>query len=128
MDLKLLGWVGVGSGLGGIARYLVSQWLTRGRFPVGTLAVNVVGSFLLGLLLFAHVRTGWADEDTLALLGTGVLGGFTTMSAFSQETVVLAGRGDGAAALIYVGLTLGACLVGAWLGRIVALNAFPSAT
>lgn len=127
MDARLIASIGLGSGLGGIARYVISAWLTRGLFPLGTLTVNVVGSFLLGLLLFTHAATGWADETTLAALGTGVLGGFTTMSAFSQETVALVGRGEATLALAYVGATLVLCLAAAWVGRLVAITLFPSA-
>lgn len=127
MDPKIVAWVGLGSGAGGIARHLLSVALTRGHFPLGTLTVNVLGSFLLAFLLFSHAVTGWADRGMLAALGTGVMGGFTTMSAFSQETVSLAGQGEGTLALVYVGATLALCLLAAYLGRLVALALFPHA-
>ena len=81
----------VGGGLGAGARYLVDGAIMRGRrgiFPVGILVVNVIGSFLLGLLTgIPHLAPAW-----LAILGTGVLGGFTTFSSVAVETVLLAQR------------------------------------
>lgn len=86
----------VGGGLGAGARYLVDGALMKGRksaFPLGILIVNIAGSFLLGLLtgLGSHLAPVW-----LTILGVGVLGGFTTFSTVSVETVLLAqgGRRD----------------------------------
>jgi len=81
----------VGGGLGAGARYAVDAVIMRGRrdaFPLGILVVNVIGAFLLGLLTGAGLAPNW-----LAILGTGVLGGFTTFSTVSVETVLLAQRG-----------------------------------
>jgi CrcB protein len=82
----------VGGGLGAGARYLVDGLVMRGRrnaFPLGILVVNVSGSFLLGLLTGAGAAVGLAWT---AILGIGVLGGYTTLSAVSVETALLAGR------------------------------------
>ncbi len=83
----------VGGGLGAAARYLMDGAIMRGRagaFPVGILMVNVLGSFLLGLLtgLGPTVAPAWAS-----ILGIGALGGFTTFSTVSVETALLAERG-----------------------------------
>ncbi|WP_061781906.1 fluoride efflux transporter CrcB [Microbacterium hominis] len=83
----------VGGGLGAGARYLMDAAVMRGRsgaFPVGILLVNVLGSFLLGLLtgLGTSVAPVW-----MSILGVGVLGGFTTFSTVSTETALLAERG-----------------------------------
>lgn len=83
----------VGGGLGAGARYLLDGAVMRGRkdaFPLGILLVNVVGSFVLGLLtgLGAAIAPAW-----MAIVGIGVLGGFTTFSTVSVETVLLAQRG-----------------------------------
>lgn len=83
----------VGGGLGAGARYLVDGAVMRGRkdaFPLGILVVNVVGSLILGVLtgLGAAVAPSW-----MAILGIGVLGGFTTFSTVSVETALLAQRG-----------------------------------
>ena len=78
----------VGGGIGAGARYLLDGAIMRGRkdaFPLGILVVNIVGSFLLGLLTgVPQVSPAW-----LAIIGTGVLGGFTTFSTVAVETVLL---------------------------------------
>ena len=81
--------VGTGGALGALLRAYVSERVERGAFPVGTLTVNVLGSFVLGLLAFAGVGGGAA-----LLVGTGVCGSFTTFSSFSFETVRLWETGD----------------------------------
>lgn len=92
-------------------------------FPWGTLAVNLLGSLLLMLLATVAVRTGRVPEATRLALGTGVLGGFTTYSAFNYETITLAQNGAWGRAAGYVGLTVMGCLaagaVGWGLGRAV---------
>jgi CrcB protein len=116
----------LGAGLGGVARYGVNQlavaWLGL-AFPFGTLAVNVIGSFLMGLLaeVIADRLGGW-PEARLFLM-TGVLGGFTTFSAFSLDAYALWARGEGGLAAFYVvasvGLSIGALIGGVALARAV---------
>lgn len=124
MDIKIAGWVGLGSALGGIARYVFSELLTKGAFPLGTLTVNVLGSVLLGALLATEPRTAWITPAATAGLGVGFLGGFTTMSTFSVETVALGHEGQLGLAAGYLALTGVLCLGGAWLGRAMATHAF----
>lgn len=84
--------VGLGGFLGASGRFLVSegvQSLTGARFPYGTLAVNVVGSFLLALLAVLMVRSGGSTVGWELFLLTGVLGAFTTFSTFSHESLLL---------------------------------------
>lgn len=81
--------VGTGGALGALCRTYVSQRVDSRTYPLGTLAVNVIGSFVLGLVTF----TGVGNEVVL-LLGTGVCGSFTTFSSFSFETVRLAERNE----------------------------------
>jgi fluoride exporter len=96
-----------GAGAGGVLRHLTNLAAARafgGAFPVGTLAVNVIGGLAMGALagwLGARAALGWSTEARL-LLGTGVLGGFTTFSAFSLDAVTLWERGEAALALGYV--------------------------
>lgn len=114
----------VGAGLGGVCRFLVSIAALRfagAHWPWGTLAVNVVGSLAMGLLAhFISVRLGGAPEWKLFLL-TGLLGGFTTFSAFSLDAFVLWERGLPLAAAGYVvasvGLSLAALVAGFALAR-----------
>lgn len=81
--------VGLGGAVGATARFLVNDSLTSSRFPVGTLTVNVVGSFVLAL-----VTALGAGSDLLLFVGTGACGSFTTFSSFSVETVQLWEDGD----------------------------------
>jgi CrcB protein len=111
-------WVCLGGALGSGARYLLAGWLSARfpEFPYGTLAVNLLGSFLLGLLMHVALASASIPPTLRIALGTGVLGGFTTYSTFSYETLVLFREG----ALLLAGLnvlaTLLGCLLAAWLG------------
>src|SRR5262245_7198726 len=89
--MKILITIGTGSFIGGILRYLLAQ-LVQARFfstfPFGTLTVNVVGCFFIGLV-FGLTDRGHLPQEWRLFLATGLLGGFTTFSAFSNETVGL---------------------------------------
>ncbi|OQW62008.1 MAG: camphor resistance protein CrcB [Proteobacteria bacterium HN_bin10] len=113
-------WVALGGALGALARYGVSvgaeRWLGL-AFPWGTLIVNAAGGLAMGLLA---ARVGPEQEALRLALGVGVLGGFTTFSAFSLETVRLMEHQFGLAALYAVAsvvLSVGACWLGLSLGR-----------
>ena len=83
-------WICVGGAAGTGARYLLSGWAlaTLGAsFPWGTLAVNVLGSFLLGLLMQVGITTSLLSPTLRLALTTGVMGGFTTYSTFNYETI-----------------------------------------
>lgn len=116
--------VALGGACGSLARYALSAALRSAvhGFPWGTLAVNTIGSFAMGAITaWALTRPG-ALPDTVRLgLTTGLLGGFTTYSAFSIETLLLWRDGQGLLALANVGVNLGfslaACALGFWLLR-----------
>jgi CrcB protein len=97
----------LGSGLGGAARYGVNVWSLKAfgpHFPAGTFIVNVVGGLAMGLIagwFFFRTEGQWAQELRL-FLTTGILGGFTTFSAFSLDAVVLFERGEHGLAALYV--------------------------
>jgi CrcB protein len=115
--------VGFGGLFGSMARYWIAglvQRLDGSTFPVGTLSVNVLGSFILGLLMALSLDRGLMNADTRLLLATGFCGGFTTMSTFSYETVALLREGGTAAASGNVAITLAACLFAVWLGDLAA--------
>ena len=87
--MRLL-WICVGGALGTGARYLLSSWALQQlgpAFPYGTLAVNVIGSFLLGAVMHLGVTTQTISPTARLVLGTGVMGGFTTYSTFNYETL-----------------------------------------
>jgi fluoride exporter len=114
--------VALGGLVGSVARYWLSgavQDLTGHGFPSGTLAVNVVGSFVIGLVMALSLERGLLDEEWRILLTTGFCGGFTTMSTFSYETLALLRTGESLLALWNVGASVVACLAAAWLGTIV---------
>ena len=104
--------VAAGAFVGAPLRFLLARRLDADGLPVGTLAVNVAGSFLLGLLGGAAV-----GGQTMALLGVGFCGGLTTYSAFAVQTHRLGGRRGAAYAVATVGLALGACALGAAVGQ-----------
>ncbi len=99
--------VAVGAAIGAPLRYGLATWLDGARWPAGTLLVNVVGSFALGVLVGAG-----ADGDRLALLGTGFCGGFTTFSALAVQTHGLGVRRGTTYAVATLGSALAACALG----------------
>jgi fluoride exporter len=116
----------LGAGLGGVLRHgvnLASAQALGPAFPWGTLIVNVVGSFVMGLLAaLVYLRAGWFGGDAARLLlMTGVLGGFTTFSAFSLDAMTLLDRGQAGLMAAYVTgsvvMSIGALWAGAALVR-----------
>ena len=108
----------VGAGFGGALRHGVNlaaaRWL--GLLPLGTLFVNVLGSFLVGLLAGYFTARGGASEHLRLFLATGVLGGFTTFSAFSLDVALLLERTSLVTAAGYVLASVGFALAGLFLG------------
>ena len=102
MRLVLL--IGFGSFLGGISRYLLSQSIQMrylSAFPYGTLTVNILGSFAIGIVFGLSEKANLSNEWKL-FLATGILGGFTTFSAFSNESVTMMRDGQAGSAIIYI--------------------------
>jgi fluoride exporter len=107
-------WICLGGAAGTGARYLLSGWLLRAAgpgFPWGTLAINVIGSFLLGLLMQLALAT-----DLRLALTVGVMGGFTTYSSFNFETLQYLLRDQWQTAFAYMAATLLVCLAAGALG------------
>lgn len=114
--------VGLGGALGAIARYWTGDLLHRhvtASYPLGTLAVNVVGCFAIGVVLFASDDLGTIGPRWRAFLAVGILGGFTTFSAFGHETLALLRSGRPGMALVNVAANLLLGVAGVWLGRLV---------
>lgn len=110
--------------MGCVARYMVSGWvyaLVGRTLPYGTLAVNVIGSLLLGLIMEGSLRSTLLSPDLRFGLAVGFMGGFTTFSTFSYETVRLLEEGSmvaaGANILLNVIVCILAALVGVYLAR-----------
>jgi fluoride exporter len=111
--------VGLGGALGSMARYGAFRlWPTAaGGWPVATLAVNLLGSFLIGLLYMYVAARGTSAENARLFWMTGILGGFTTYSAFALESALL---GFSVTGLIYVAATVVGCLLAAVTGMKIA--------
>ncbi|HEV7320882.1 MAG TPA: fluoride efflux transporter CrcB [Ensifer sp.] len=111
--------VGAGGALGSILRYLVGLWTVRRfgpGFPWGTLGVNITGSFLIGVLAEVIMRKFGASPDMRVFLITGVLGGYTTFSAFSLDAITLVERGDVMLSLAYIVASVALSLLAVFSG------------
>ena len=122
--MKTILLVGTGGFVGSALRYLISGWvfrlLDRPWFPVGTLAVNIIGCLVIGFLGgIAEQRRIFNPEFRLFVF-VGILGGFTTFSAFAYETASLVHDGRGAAALLNIALQVMVGLFAVWLGGLLA--------
>jgi CrcB protein len=114
--------VALGGGAGALARYVIGAWIAThlaSTFPWGTLAVNVAGSFLIGVVAVLADEAGRIGPDLRVLLIAGVLGGFTTFSSFSMETFRLIEHGDLARGLLNVAANLALCGVAVALGVVL---------
>ncbi len=106
-------WVCLAGALGTGARFLVVAGALRAlgpAFPYGTLVVNVVGSFLMGVIVQLASSTHWISPDLRVILATGVMGGFTTYSSFNNETLAYLRAGQWTIGGLNVGATLLLCL------------------
>lgn len=119
-------WIALGSALGGVARFALAGAIAQflgGTFPWGTLIVNLLGSFVIGLFATltdpeGRLRVGPTGRHFVM---TGILGGFTTFSSFSLQTLTLARDGELLRAGGNVVGSVVLCLVGVWLGHLTAV-------
>lgn len=115
--------VAIGGMLGAVSRYGLGGWIsnvTEGRFPYGTLAVNLIGSFVIGLFMALAIdRFSWSPE-LRAFFAVGFLGALTTFSTFSYETVELMRGGAYLVAAANIGISLFACLAATFAGIALA--------
>ena len=116
--------VALGGAIGSVLRYQLGRGMTQwlgpqaiGAFPWATLAVNLIGSFAMGLLAGWLARHG-QDDPLRLLLGVGLLGGFTTFSAFSLEMMILIERGQAGQAFVYAAVSVLAGLSALYIGLI----------
>lgn len=125
--MKMLLSIALGGALGALLRHFTAGRVMHffgGNFPSGTMVVNILGSFIMGLLIVLLATRFELSQEWRGFLVVGVLGGFTTFSAFSLETVVLIERGALMQTALYVGgsviISITALFVGMWLGRLLS--------
>lgn len=115
--------VAAGGAIGAVCRYSVGLLAANLVFPWGTMIVNIAGSFLMGLLMAAFAQVWDASQATRLFLTVGILGGFTTFSAFSLDSILLLEKGQTLAAVFYIVasviLSLGALALGMMLIRMI---------
>ena len=117
-------WIAIGSAIGGVTRHWctdVSVRLLGATFPFGTLFINVLGSFIIGLF-FTLAGVGGrlaVSDDVKAFVMVGFCGGYTTFSAFSLQTLALMQAGDWVRAGTYILGSVLLCLIAVWLGHLL---------
>jgi fluoride exporter len=124
--MKILFAIGLGSFIGGVSRYWLSgliQAKTAGGFPSGTLTVNILGCLLIGIV-YGFADKGQLSTDWRLFLATGILGGFTTFSAFSYETFDLMRNGHSISALSYVAASIFVGFLATFIGFITITKYF----
>jgi fluoride exporter len=126
MSLYKLLIIGLGGFLGSVARYMTAKFVDEKlspSFPYGTLTVNILGSFLLGIIYVLAVRKAGLNENGRLFLGVGFCGGFTTFSAFALENFNLMQEKLAGTSLLYISLSVGggilALAAGIWMARFV---------
>lgn len=116
--MKILLMIGVGSFIGGICRYLIALLVQNkflSTFPYGTFAVNVIGCFLIGVI-YALSDRGNINMEWRIFLATGILGGFTTFSSFSNDTISMMRDGQYWHAFAYVAFSVILGLAATFIG------------
>lgn len=118
-------YVGLAGAVGALARYGLGMMIDSigpSAFPVSTLLINLIGSFLLGWLTHMFLRTGKLSPQFVTIVGTGMIGSFTTFSTFSVETIRLLDESRIGLALLYVFLSITLGLGSSWLGYRVGVG------
>lgn len=125
--MKHLFLVALGGGIGASMRYMVGVASLRSfgpAFPYGTMIVNLLGSFIMGVMIVAIARRFDASASLQLFLATGILGGFTTFSAFSLDALNLLEKGATNAAFAYIALSVAGALLACFLGLIIGRMVF----
>ena len=114
--------VGLGGFIGASTRYLISLYASKlftSKIPIGTLTVNILGSLIIGIVMELTLKTSLISPHMKLFLTTGFLGGLTTFSTFSYETMELIEKGELLLAIFNIALNLILSLGGAILGRVI---------
>ena len=128
MDKAILALVvGCGGFIGAALRYLISLWATKGigpGFPFGTLIVNITGAIVIGFVTEMSLKTNIVSPTTKTFLTTGMMGGLTTFSTFSLETITMFSNGSVGLGSWNIVLNLGLSLLGVVIGQFIAKAIF----
>ena len=117
-------WVGLGGAIGSIFRYTLSLLPIKSSFPILTLITNLLGAFIIGVVVGLFEKQYLSSQIHL-FLKTGLCGGFTTFSTFSLETLTLLENGMIFMAIVYAFISVVGCIMGVYLGKmIVGIRAF----
>ena len=122
LEALCVGFVGF---IGAISRYLISMQASKiftGKIPVGTLCVNILGGLLIGLILELNSRTDVVSTQMKLFLTTGLMGGLTTFSTFSYETVGLFSDGSYTSAVVNIALNVVLSLIGVIIGKSIIMG------
>ncbi len=114
--IKNLLLVGLGGGIGSMLRYAAGMFTSTKYFPYATLTVNIIGSFIIGIVFAISIKDETFANNWKLFLATGLCGGFTTFSAFSLENMELLQNGKVGMAIIYSGLSILLGIAAAFLG------------
>lgn len=120
--LRLILIVGTGSFLGGASRFILSRYVQNhsySSFPFGTFAVNILGCFLIGILMGLSQRNSLLNNEWRMFLTVGFCGGFTTFSTFAGDNISLLRDGNFLYFALYAGLSVFFGLVAAYLGNLI---------
>lgn len=121
--MKTILLIGSGGFLGSIARYGLQHLMHRvipSTFPFGTLLVNIIGCFAIGLIYGALGKSSWLTEDWKLFLAIGICGGFTTFSSFSHENIKLLQDGQAFQALLYIAASVIIGLTMTYIGILIS--------
>jgi len=113
----------LGGACGTGARYLIGGWAQRAlgpAFPYGTTMINLLGSFLIVIIMHLSLERGVIPADARVVLTTGVMGGFTTYSTFNYESIAFLQQGAWGMAALNIAVTVVGCLIAGGLGLLVA--------
>jgi fluoride exporter len=118
--LKNLFLVGFGGAAGSMLRFLFGIWFKHSSFPLATLLVNIIGSFVIGMVIAFSLRNNTFEANWKLLLATGLCGGFTTFSAFSAEGLQMLQQQRYGILILYVAGSILLGLLATWLGFSIA--------
>ena len=111
--------VGLGGGVGSMLRYFVQQLFHNKTFPFATFSINVLGSFIIGLVIAFSLKNTAFETNWKLFLATGICGGFTTFSAFSLENILMIQQGKFLYSLIYIAGSILLGLIATWMGFVL---------